>query len=438
MSKEKRAQSAEENRYIIEKLVENAIQGDKEALSELCKQTAKDILFSVTRIMGKNDGAEDISQEVLLRVCKGIKNLKDPKTFHGWLAKIIVNEKNRYIGRQIGRGETMNLDEYVDTIEEDREDFLPGVSAEKGETRDVISAAVSTLPMRQREAVMLHYYHNLSVTETAEAMGVASQTVSRYLKLAHEKLKGALEMHSLAPKRIGLQKVSIGAVLAGTLRAESAMFTQAAEAFELTALAACNQVIFAEAAVIVAAEAATVAAAEGAASAVATSAAGGATISAGAGASASAAAGAGAAAVSGYVLAGVCFVAACIVTIAALFPGAEYVYDPVTLAQMEFTEINSAAIVFYGGEGCGYNMIHVNPEQAAIYIDADGETEVVEWWIIAAGSEIPLIRGYDEIVGNALPMLRSQSAGGEYFIYFRIYAQDGVFFIASSNFYLRD
>ena len=436
MSKDKHAGSAEENRRQIEKLVEKAIQGDKEALSELCKETARGILFRVTKIMGRNDGTEDISQEVLLRVCKGIKNLKDPKTFHGWLAKIIVNEKNRYLSKQIGRGETMNIDEYVDSIEEQRADFLPGVWAEKEETRDVISSVVSTLPMRQREAVVLHYYDNLSVSETAEAMGIAVPTVSQYLTLAREKLKTTLETHPLVSKSIGLQKVSVGAVLSGALYAEGAQFIQAAEAFEVAALAACNNVIFAEAAAVVAAEAATVVAAEGATATVAASAAG-AGAGAGAGTGAGVAAGAGASA-AGYILAGVCLAVACVATIVALFSGANNAQGTPALAQTEFTAINSAVIYYYGGEIHDDGYARINPEHAIIHIDTDGQAEILEWWITTAESAEHVLQGTGENIDNALISLREQSPGGEYFIFFRIYAQNGVFYTVSSNFYLRD
>ena len=453
MSKDKHADSHEEARQQLEKLVENAIQGDKDALSELCKQTARGILFRVTKIMGKNDGAEDISQEVLLRLCTGINKLKDPKTFHGWLAKIIINEKNRYLSKQIGRGDTMNIDDYVDVVTEQRAEFLPSAWAEKEDTREIISSVVSTLPMRQREAVVLHYYDNLSVSETADAMGIAIPTASQYLTLAREKLKTTLEMHPLVSRSFGLQKVSVGAMLTGALQSEGANFIQAAEAFEIAALAACNQVIFAEAAAIVAAEAATAVAAESAAVAVATTATGGAaagtgatvgtgaavgTAAAGASAAGGAGAASGAAAISGYVIAGVCMALACVAAIVGFLPGATPQQAQTVLVQMEFIAINSAEIVYYGGEIYEDGLAHINPERAFIHIDADGEAEVIEWWITSPGLYYPLLRGYGDEVHNALTMLRGQSPGGEYFIYFKVYAQGGVYYTISSNFFLRD
>ena len=49
-----------------------------------------------------------------------------------------------------------------------------------------------SLPVRQRAVVYLHYWERAPISEIAEAMGVGSGTVKRYLHLARQKLKGVL------------------------------------------------------------------------------------------------------------------------------------------------------------------------------------------------------------------------------------------------------
>ena len=51
---------------------------------------------------------------------------------------------------------------------------------------------IATLPSRQREAIILHYYGGLSVTEVAAAMSIPHQSVSLYLKLARKKMREEL------------------------------------------------------------------------------------------------------------------------------------------------------------------------------------------------------------------------------------------------------
>jgi len=181
------------DKVAIEKLAKQAMRGEREALAALCQAIAKGILFRVSCKMNNRMDAEDVAQEILIRVCSRIHELKDPKAFRGWLNSIIVNETNRYIKKGFSQADILNIDEYLDTFEEEDEEFLPDEYAIQEEDRRAVMELVKTLPERQLEAVMLHYYEGLNVTETAAAMGITKQSVSRQLALAREKIKNGIE-----------------------------------------------------------------------------------------------------------------------------------------------------------------------------------------------------------------------------------------------------
>ena len=183
-----------ETRAEYEALAEEASQGCKKALCKLCEKISKGVLFQLTYILGNQSNAEDVSQEVLIRVCMNIRSLRNPKAFKGWLARIIVNEKNRYLAKHMKQGGTSmrNIDDYLERIMEEDDDVIPHGHVENEELNKIVMEVISDLPMRQREAVMLRYYSDLSVTEVAESMNVTTQTVSKSLALAHEKLKRGL------------------------------------------------------------------------------------------------------------------------------------------------------------------------------------------------------------------------------------------------------
>ncbi len=61
------------------------------------------------------------------------------------------------------------------------------------EEQRIVIEIVDELPARQREAVMLHYYQGLSVTEIADVMEIAQQGVSAYLKYARDKVRTGIE-----------------------------------------------------------------------------------------------------------------------------------------------------------------------------------------------------------------------------------------------------
>ncbi len=152
-------------------VVRLSVKGDADMLYVLCQRIAKGVLFHTAHLLGNQADAEDVSQEVLLRVCEKIGDLRDPETFWGWLGKIITNEANRHLAKNTRHGVVLNIDDYLTNVVEEKIDFLPHEYAENEEFRAFVVKTIDALPVRQREAVFLHYYNGLNVSETAEAMG---------------------------------------------------------------------------------------------------------------------------------------------------------------------------------------------------------------------------------------------------------------------------
>ena len=225
----------------LEALVDRAAKGDKDALCDLCEQIAKGVLFKVTYILGKQSGVEDVSQEVLIRVCENIQNLRSPKAFKTWLSRIIINEKNRYLAKNMRHGDMLDIDDHIDDTIEETDDFIPQEYVENRELRHKIMNAIKDLPMRQRETIMLHYYQGLSVTEIAKVLDVTTQSVSKNLAVARSKLKSELggELQGSGTGS-SMTMMSVGAILGWILQKESACFA-AGEAYTQGFVARCGQ-----------------------------------------------------------------------------------------------------------------------------------------------------------------------------------------------------
>ena len=206
-----------------ERLVEQAMTGDHGALTELCKSIARNVLFRVSCRLRNQMDAEDVAQEILIRVCQKIRGLNDAKAFAGWLNSIIINETNRFLSQDSKQADIVSIDDYDDVeYEEEYRVFLPDEFAIREEDRKMIMDIVKGLPDRQHEAVMLHYYENMNVTETAAAMGISKPNVVRYLALARDKIKNEIENQSKKTGRmysIGL--LPIGALLTQVLKQEA-------------------------------------------------------------------------------------------------------------------------------------------------------------------------------------------------------------------------
>ena len=184
--------SKKEKEAAFESLVREAVHGGREALCELCEEIAKKVLFLTTHLSGNPTDAEDISQVILIRVCEKITSLREPKAFNAWLAKIISNETNRYLRNSSKLGVLLNIDDYHDSSIEENDEFLPHVYVENEESRAAVVSVLSSLSERQKEAIMLHYYDGLSITEAAKVMNITKQSVSEYLAVSREKLRREL------------------------------------------------------------------------------------------------------------------------------------------------------------------------------------------------------------------------------------------------------
>ena len=181
----------------IEALAARAIQGDDTALYSLCEKLTRSILFRAKYMVGNEMDAEDVAQNVLFRVCENIQSLRKPKVFQAWLSRIIVNESRRYLSARSKHGTVVDIDDYMEELAESDVNQLPSEYVENKNFRQDIMEIVLRLPSRQREAIILHYYDDLKVTEVAQAMNIPHQSASRYLSLAREKLRVELEKTGL-------------------------------------------------------------------------------------------------------------------------------------------------------------------------------------------------------------------------------------------------
>ena len=203
-------------------LAQRAITGGREDLVTLCETISRDVLFRVMRWVSNRQDAEDISQIVLMRVCENIYKLKKPLAFRGWLNSIIKNEINRHYRNNSRNQNIVSIDEYYDiagtgTLVEVDVESLPSEYVLREEERRLVMSLVDKLPKRQLEAILLHYFDGMSITEVAEVMNVTQPAVSRYLSLAKDKVK--TDLYELSGRASLLYSVAYNA--AGPLMAQA-------------------------------------------------------------------------------------------------------------------------------------------------------------------------------------------------------------------------
>ena len=236
---------------VQERMAARAAKGNKEALAQLCEQIAESVLFRMSRMLRNHGDAEDAAQEALFRVCRGIKKLKNPKTFRKWLGTIVMNEARRKSMQNAKMFDNIiHLSEITEVAIDEDESFLPEKFAMIAENRKVVMEAISRLPQRQKEAVILHFYDRLNVTETAEVMGISQPAASIHLKEARSRIKRDIEASTdkLISTMHGFAVISFSDMLSRSLYMEGATFIPGNQVWLTETIAKCGEVTVAGAA----------------------------------------------------------------------------------------------------------------------------------------------------------------------------------------------
>ena len=168
-------------------LVERAARKDADAFRILVERHASAVAALARRMLGDEAEAEDVAQEALLRLWRSGDGL-DIGT-HGvrpWLRRVAVNlclDRSRGTRRMVV---TDTPPEVADPPAQER-----ALDAHDLETR--VRSALAALPERQRQALTLFQFENMSQNDIAAAMGVTEEAVESLLSRARRALKHALE-----------------------------------------------------------------------------------------------------------------------------------------------------------------------------------------------------------------------------------------------------
>ena len=154
----------------------------------------KDLTYNVCyRILNNKDDAEDATQDVFIKVFKSIKKFRGDAKLSTWLYQIAVNISLNYARRKkivafLSLDFLLGKEEYFS----DTSSASPYAELEKNESEMQVQQAIDALPARQRTAVILQRYEELSYKEIAEVMKTSLSAVESLLHHAKENLADEL------------------------------------------------------------------------------------------------------------------------------------------------------------------------------------------------------------------------------------------------------
>jgi RNA polymerase sigma-70 factor (sigma-E family) len=153
-------------------------------LADLYVRHAEGAVRLAYLITGDRHLAEDLVQDAFVKLAGRLLHIRDPGGFEAYLRRTVVNLANSYFRRR-----------KVERRYVEREGGLPPIQGEGPDvaTRDAARAALLTLPVRQRTAIVLRFYEDLSEAQTAELMGCRPGTVKSLTSRGMDKLRPLLE-----------------------------------------------------------------------------------------------------------------------------------------------------------------------------------------------------------------------------------------------------
>ena len=165
--------------------------GERAAFDDLIARWNEPLWKYVCRVSGDADAAQDVAQDVWLRVLRGIGRLRDGSKLRAWLFGIARNVLMNRLRDRYTAPELSDLDATevgaADTSPDPEEDLR------------AIEDGMARLPLIEREVLTLFYLQELSLTQIADVLAVPVGTVKSRLFRARQLLRRELDMKGVRP-----------------------------------------------------------------------------------------------------------------------------------------------------------------------------------------------------------------------------------------------
>ena len=171
--------------------------GDEAALAPLMQRWELPVKRFIFRIVGSSAEADDLAQDVFVRVFTKRRTYREGAKFSTWCFSIAANQaKNRL--RWWRHRPTVSLSSWTELGGDSADETRAGQSASRASLRaeriGEIQAAVAELPFDLRTALVLFEYEGQSMSEVAASLGCTAKAVENRLYRARKQLRLALSL----------------------------------------------------------------------------------------------------------------------------------------------------------------------------------------------------------------------------------------------------
>jgi RNA polymerase sigma factor (sigma-70 family) len=184
-------------------LVERCLKGDEKAFEELLRTYRTSVFSICLRMVRNRTVAEDIAQEVFIKVFAALNRYDSAYPFASWLNRITSNLCIDHLRKEKDR--TLSLDQPVGGGDDDLLIQIPSSAAgpdremESREMMAILEEAMGILPENYRIIVILRHQEQLSYEEISDTLGIPLGTVKARIHRARTMIMGHFRKRGLFP-----------------------------------------------------------------------------------------------------------------------------------------------------------------------------------------------------------------------------------------------
>ena len=183
------------------RLMLRAKEGDQTAFTQLVTNYQDRLVGVLAHMLHNKEAAEDLAQEVFMRIYRARHGYEPTAKFSTWLFRIannLANNQRRDAGRRKETALPANDSGPLgprpgERLIAEKSALMPTRQADKSEMCSVVQAALETLNERQRMAVLLHKFEEMSYVDIAAALEMTPAAVKSLLSRARDNLREKLE-----------------------------------------------------------------------------------------------------------------------------------------------------------------------------------------------------------------------------------------------------
>lgn len=158
-------------------------------IETLMRQYGNDVLRTAYMYVKDVHTAEDIFQDVFIKVNQKLSTFEGNSSIKTWIIRITINTCKDYLKSAWNR-RVVPMMEYKEDAIVSEADYD---EVEKQDTNRLVKKTVMSLPEKYRDIVLCVYFQEMTVTEAAKALGIAEGTAKSRLSRARLRLKEVLE-----------------------------------------------------------------------------------------------------------------------------------------------------------------------------------------------------------------------------------------------------